>query len=249
MDINKQSDDTVGEEVSAVGQRVKGAAKDLAGNITNDRELEREGERDNAIGRARQENNNVMDETDGVRGATVGQGNSRERYITALYPTRDAASRAYSGLTTEHGYKADDINVMMSEDTRKRHFGDVKPGTELSGGTKAAEGMGKGGAIGGGIGAALGALFAIGTSIVIPGLGLVVAGPLAAALAGLGAGGATGGLIGALIGAGIPEDRAREYEQGINAGGILIGTRPRDDKHAADLERDFGGYGGQHVLR
>ena len=74
MDINKQSDDTVGEEVSAVGQRIKGAAKDLAGNITNDRELEREGERDNAIGRSRQANNNVMDETDGVRGATVGQG-------------------------------------------------------------------------------------------------------------------------------------------------------------------------------
>ncbi len=34
--------------------------------------------------------------------------------------------------------------------------------------------MGKGGAIGGGIGAALAAAFAIGTSVVIPGLGLVV---------------------------------------------------------------------------
>jgi hypothetical protein len=52
-----------------------------------------------------------------------------------------------------------------------------------------------------------------------------------------------------LIGAGIPEDRAREYERGINDGGILIGTRPRDDKHAADLERDFGSYGGTNVLR
>lgn len=249
MDINKQNDDTVGEEASAVGQRIKGAAKDLAGNVTGDRHLEREGERDNAVGRARQANNDVMDETDGVRGATAGQRKPGERYVTALYPTPEAANRAYSGLTTDHGYKADDINVMMSDDTRKRHFGDVKPGTELSGGSKAAEGMGKGGAIGGGIGAALGALFAIGTSIVIPGLGLVVAGPLAAALAGLGAGGATGGLIGALVGAGIPEDRAREYERGINEGGILIGTRPRDDKHAADLERDFGSYGGRNVLR
>lgn len=249
MEHNKKSDDTVGEEVSAFGQRVKGATKDAMGNLTNNPSLEREGERDNAMGNARQANNNVMDETDGVRGATAGSTSSRDRYVTGLYPTPEAASRAYAGLTTEHGYKADDINVVMSDETRKRHFGDVTPGTELSGGTKAAEGLGKGSAIGGGIGAALGALFAIGTSIVIPGLGLVVAGPLAAALAGLGAGGATGGLIGALIGAGIPEDRAKEYERGINEGGILIGTRPRDDKHAADLERDYTNYGGTSVLR
>lgn len=249
MEHNRKKDDTVGEEISATGQRVKGAAKDMAGNIANDRELEREGERENAMGRARQASNNVMDETDGVRGATVGEASSQGRYVTGLYPTPDAANRAYEGLTTKHGYKSDDISVLMSDETRKRYYGDVTPGTELSGGTKAAEGLGKGSAIGGGIGAALGAIFAVGSSIVIPGLGLVVAGPIAAALAGLGAGGATGGLIGALIGAGIPEDRAREYERGINEGGILIGTRPRDDKHAADLERDFGSYGGTNVVR
>ena len=248
MDNNKKSDDTVGEELSGFGQRVKGTTKDMAGDVVDDRRLEREGKRENAMGRARQASNDVMDETDGARGATV-TGGSSDRYVTGLYPSAEAASRAYSGLTTEHGYGPEDINVVMSDETRKRHFGDATPGTELSGGTKAAEGLGKGSAIGGGIGAALGALFAIGTSIAIPGLGLVVAGPIAAALAGLGAGGATGGLIGALIGAGIPEDRAREYERGINDGGILIGTRPRDDKHAADLERDFGTYGGTNVLR
>ena len=66
---NRQNDDTLGEEISAVGQRVKGAAKDVAGNVANDRGLEREGERDKAEGRARQATNNVFDETDGVRGA------------------------------------------------------------------------------------------------------------------------------------------------------------------------------------
>ena len=249
MEHNKKNDDTLGEEISATGQRVKGATKDMAGNIVNDPSLEREGERENAMGRDRQASNNAMDETDGVRGATVGGGSSRDRYVTGLYSTPDAANRAYEGLTTQHGYKSDDINVVMSDETRKKYYGDATPGTELSGGTKAAEGLGKGSAIGGGIGAALGAIFAIGSSIVIPGIGLVVAGPIAAALAGLGAGGATGGLIGALIGAGIPEDRAREYESGINEGGILIGTRPRDDKHAADLERDFNTYGGTNILR
>ena len=243
--MDNKHDDTVGEEVSAFGQRVKGATKDAVGAVTGNRSLEREGEREKAQGRARQATNNVMDETDSVRGATV----ASSGYVTGLYDSPESASRAYQGLTSTHGYKADDIDVLMTDETRAKHFGDVKPGTELSGGTKAAEGFGKGSAIGGGVGAALAAIFAVGTSVVIPGLGLVVAGPIAAALAGAGAGGATGGLIGALIGAGIPEERAVEYDRGLKRGGILIGTRARDDKHAADLERDFGSYGGTDIRR
>ncbi len=247
---NRKKDDTVGEEISAFGQRVKGAVKESAGDIANNRGLEREGARENAEGRARQATNDAMDETDGVRGATVGESTYRSTgYVTGLYPTPDSANRAYQELTSKHGYRSDDINVLMSDDTRKRHFGDVTPGTELSGGTKAAEGFGAGSAIGGGIGAILAAAFAVGTSVVVPGLGLVVAGPIAAALAGAGAGGATGGIIGALIGAGIPEDRAKEYERGINEGGIVLGTRARDARHAEELERDFETYGGTNVLR
>jgi uncharacterized protein YjbJ (UPF0337 family) len=247
---NHKKDDTVGEELSAFGQRVKGRAKDVVGDVVDDRGMEREGERENAEGRARQATNNVMDETDGVRGSTLG--GTREAsapYVTGLYRTPDAATRAYGDLTAKHSYKAEDIDVLMSDDTRKRHFGDAEPGKEFSGGTKAAEGLGKGSAIGGGIGAALGALFVVGSSVVIPGLGLVVAGPIAAALAGAGAGGAAGGLIGALIGAGIPEDRARQYERGINEGGIVIGTRARDARHAEELERDFGSYGANDITR
>lgn len=246
-----KSDDTVGEEVSAFGQRAKGAIKDATGAVTGNTSLEREGERENAAGRARQATNNVMDETDGVRGATAGgrATSTAGGYVTGLYSSPEAAGRAYEDLTTRHGYKSNDINVLMSDDTRKRHYGDVTPGTELEGGTKAAEGMGMGGAIGGGVGATIAALFAVGTSIAIPGLGLVVAGPIAAALAGAGAGAATGGLIGALVGAGIPEERAREYGRGLNEGGIVIGTRARDDAHAAELERDFGSYGGSNVRR
>jgi uncharacterized protein YjbJ (UPF0337 family) len=242
VETRGKNDDTLGEEVSALGQRAKGATKNVVGDVIDDESMEAEGRAENAAGRARQATNNVMDETDGVRGASADTG----RYVTGLY-TPETANRAYQELTTKHGYKSDDISVMMSDDTRKKHFGDVTPGTELSGGTKAAEGLGKGAAIGGGIGAAMAALFAVGTSIAIPGLGLVVAGPIAAALAGAGAGGATGGLIGALIGAGIPEDRAKEYERGINEGGILIGTRYRDADHARQLEQDFTSYGGRNV--
>src|ERR671913_347422 len=68
----KNPDDTLSEEASAFGQRVKGAAKDGVGALTGNERLEREGERENAEGRARQASNDVLDETDGVRGATVG---------------------------------------------------------------------------------------------------------------------------------------------------------------------------------
>jgi len=223
----KQNDGTVGEEVSAFGQRVKGVAKDAAGAVTGNRDLEREGERDRAEGRERQASN----------------------YVTGLYDSPESASRAYQGLTSTHGYGAGDIDVLMTDETRQRHFGDVKPGTELETGSKAAKGFGAGSAIGGGVGAVLAALFAVGTSVVVPGLGLVLAGPIAAALAGAGAGGVTGGLIGALIGAGIPEERAAAYERGLKQGGILIGTRARDEEHAEQIERDFGTYGGTDVRR
>ena len=50
------------------------------------------------------------------------------------------------------------------------------------------------------------AVAAVGTTLLIPGLGIVVAGPLAAVIAGAGAGAATGGLIRALVGWNIPEE-------------------------------------------
>jgi len=65
-------DDTLREEGSAFGQRVKGAVKDAAGAATGNRTLEREGEIENAEGRDRQARNDVFDETDGVPAATVG---------------------------------------------------------------------------------------------------------------------------------------------------------------------------------
>jgi uncharacterized protein YjbJ (UPF0337 family) len=243
---NMRKDDSVGEEASAFGERAKGAAKDAFGAVTGNQSLEREGELQNAEGRARQASNNVLDETDGARGTSVG---GRGALVTGMYNSPEQAGRAYQDLTTRHGYKADEISVLMSDESRKRHFGDAKPGQEFSHGNKAAEGAGVGGGIGMGIGAALGALLAVGTSIAIPGLGLVVAGPLAAALAGAGAGGATGGLLGALVGAGIPEERASEYERGINSGGIVLGTHARDDSHAADLQRDYQSWGATDVKR
>jgi hypothetical protein len=136
--------------------------------------------------------------------------------VTGLFSDRDRAERAYRALA-ERGYGMDDVDLVMSDETRKKYFSSELSGTPVPTelGTKATKGAGVGGAIGGTIGAIAAAIAAVGTSIAIPGLGVVVAGPLAAALAGAGAGGVAGGLLGALVGAGIPEERVRHYEQGI----------------------------------
>jgi uncharacterized protein YjbJ (UPF0337 family) len=108
LETRGKNDDTLGEEVSALGQRTKGAAKDMVGDLIDDPKMEAEGKIENAAGRARQATNNVMDETDGVRGATTG------RYVTGLY-TPEQADRAYQELTSKHGHNTDDISLMISE--------------------------------------------------------------------------------------------------------------------------------------
>lgn len=156
--------------------------------------------------------------------------NKQAPLVTGLFPDRDSAERAYQDLSSR-GYGNDDVNLVMSDETRKRHFsGSDSVKTEL--GTKAAEGAGIGAGIGGTLGAIAAAVAAVGTSIALPGIGLVIAGPLAAALVGAGAGGAAGGLLGALIGWGIPEETVERYEQGIKEGGILMAVKPRSDEDA-----------------
>ena len=147
----------------------------------------------------------------------------------------------------DRGYSKDDINVVMSDDTKKHHF--TAAGTETELGNKAAEGAGVGGAIGGTLGAIAAAIAAVGTTIALPGLGLVIAGPLAAAIAGAGAGAATGGVVGALVGWNMPEERVKRYDEGIRKGGILMGVRPRNDEDAAHLESAWKTNRAQDVYR
>jgi hypothetical protein len=168
------------------------------------------------------------------------------RMMTGMFRDRESAERAYNSLSSR-GYSKDDVNLVMSDDTRKRHFGDKTADSDL--GDKALEGAGAGSAIGGTLGAIVGAVAAIGTSVALPGLGLIIAGPLAAGLAGAGAGGLTGGLLGALVGSGIPEDRAKEYESGVKEGGIVMGVTPRNDEDATYLENEWRNSRGESIYR
>lgn len=178
--------------------------------------------------------------------STSGHTSGTSRMMTGMFRDRQSAERAYNSLHSR-GYSKDDVNLVMSDDTRKKHFGDNSADTDL--GDKALEGAGAGSAIGGTLGAIVGAVAAIGTSVAIPGLGLIVAGPLAAGLAGAGAGGLTGGLLGALVGSGIPEDRAKEYESGVKEGGIVMGVHPRNDEDATYLENEWRNSNGESIYR
>ncbi len=107
--------------------------------------------------------------------------------------------------------------------------------------SKAAEGAGTGAAGGAVLGGLAGVLVGLG-ALAIPGIGPVLAaGPFAAAIgttgaavgggiAGAAAGGIAGGLVGALVGAGIPEEDAQVYSEGVRRGGTLVMARVDDNQ-------------------
>lgn len=175
-------------------------------------------------------------ETQTIKKRSTDYTKSESKMLTGMFNDRESAERAYNNLS-KRGYTPEEINLIMSDETRKKHFVDKNGETKI--GNKAKEGAGAGSLIGGAVGTAVGIIAAIGTSLVLPGLGLIVAGPIVAGLAGAGAGGIAGGLIGALVGAGIPEDRAKLYEKGVKDGRIVIGVHPRNEEEAKFLENDW----------
>src|SRR5258705_13177404 len=119
---------------------------------------------------------------------------AKPKLVTGLFKNRVAAEAAVDAIL-KRGYTRDDISVLMSDATRSKEFA-------LQTRSHAADGAGIGGAGGGAVGAVLGAMFPVGTTLILPGVNLVVAGPIAAGLVGGGAGGGAGGVHSALRGAG-----------------------------------------------
>jgi len=105
---------------------------------------------------------------------------------------------------------------------------------------------GEGSAFGAAVGALTGILVSLG-ALVIPGVGPVLAaGPIMAALGstavGAGIGAAAGGLLGALVGAGVPEEDAHFYSEGVRRGGTLVMVNSPDDnaRTAYDIMQRHG---------
>lgn len=147
--------------------------------------------------------------------------------VTAVFSTRADATRAVDDLVSA-GFSRSAISLLIAEASKGQHFKVVE-------GDKAAEGAIGGGVVGGTLGGIAAGLVAIGV-LAVPGLGLIAAGPLLAALAGIGAGGAAGGLVGGLVGLGIPEHHAKAMDEKITRGGILIavGTENKAEQDAAE---------------
>jgi hypothetical protein len=167
------------------------------------------------------------------------------RLMTCMFRDREAAEHAY-GVLTRRGYTDRDLSLLMSEETRDRCF----PRNDLAAtklGSKASEGAGIGAAAGAGLGALLAGLAALG--IAVPVLPIIAMGPLAAALTGGATGGALGAIAGALVGSGIPEDRAKAYDEGVKEGGIVFGVTPRSDEDAAYFEQEWTKARGEQIYR
>lgn len=162
--------------------------------------------------------------------------------ITGLFDTEAAAENAVAQLK-QLGYGQNEISIIMRDRNAARDLA-------VDTGATSMEGVGTGAVIGGALGAVLAGLLAVG-SIAIPGSGLLVAGPLAAALAGAGTGGILGGLLGWLVDLGVPSDVAPYYERGLNEGGVVVAVaaHPGDEARVQQILR--GGsvaYAGYNTL-
>lgn len=164
--------------------------------------------------------------------------------VAGLFPEREKAEVAFDAIANR-GYGKDNINLVMLDATRQRCFNDG--GMEASLAAKSDENTSLGGPTGGTAGAVAGAVAAVGTSLLLPGLDIVVAGPLAAGFTGAGVGGVTGGVAGALAGMGIPHEYVKTYEDGIKRGDILMLVQPWDETDAAFIEQRWKDSGAQHL--
>lgn len=91
--------------------------------------------------------------------------------------------------------------------------------------------------MGGTVGTLAPVLAAAGVFLLLPGLGIIAAGPLAIALTAAGSVGLAGGIIGALKHWGIPADRTEKYEAGVREGGILLGVETHSDIDTTAIKR------------
>jgi hypothetical protein len=129
------------------------------------------------------------------------------------------------------GFSLDQIGFVMPEERPL-----VDP-PHLDHPSRTGEGAAAGAAAGGTLGSLVGAALA---TVVLPGIGPIVAGGLmAGGIAGAALGMAGGGVLGALLGMSVPEEEAHVYEQAFHSGRTIVTVQagPRYDEAVAILRR------------
>jgi hypothetical protein len=150
--------------------------------------------------------------------------------VVGVFRTRGEAERAVDNLAVA-GFRDDQLGILTRSSTT-----DSARGTSPAAGTNVGEGAAAGAVTGGLLGAA--------ASLLIPGVGPVIAGGIIATVLGSAVvGAAAGGVLGALVGLGVPEDEARYYEGEFTAGRTLV-TVKTDDRweDARSILRQAGAY-------
>jgi len=143
--------------------------------------------------------------------------------ITALFDTFEEAKTAVRDLEAA-GVPHGDISLVANNARGEHDHTAFTPNA-----AEAAKDAGKGAGIGAAVGGLGGLLTGLGI-MAIPGVGPVVAaGWLVAtavgAVGGAVVGGAAGGVVGALVKAGVKEDDANVYAEGVRRGGTLVTAR------------------------
>ncbi|WP_036480353.1 hypothetical protein [Myxosarcina sp. GI1] len=169
------------------------------------------------------------------------------RHAVGTFATRGNAETALKDLR-DAGFNMDKVSVIARNVKPKESIGgaEVKPpGEQAKGGAKAGA---KAGTATGGV---LGLIGGLGV-LAVPGVGAAaeLGIVLANTLLGSGIGAAGGGLVGALIGWGVPEDRAKHYNNMLSEGHYIVlleGTKAEINGAEAILQqqqiRDWEIYG------
>jgi hypothetical protein len=161
--------------------------------------------------------------------------------ITRMFDSRADAEAAVAELQAI-GIGHDQISLMAhggaAAHGESRSF--ASKDSDGDGHSDVAEGAGKGATAGGVLGGAAGLAAGLGV-LAIPGVGPVVAvgwlgATLVGAVSGAVVGGATGGLLGALKDAGVNDEDAHVYAEGVKRGGAIVSVRA-DDARAREVER------------
>jgi hypothetical protein len=151
------------------------------------------------------------------------------------------------------GHKPEHINLVLTDATRTRSFPANRPSDsaladKVAQGAPDESGAGVlGGPMGGTVGTIAPVVAAVAAATLIPGLGLVLAGPAAAALTAAGAVAVAGGLLALLSDWGIPKDVIERYDAGVRDGGIVIGVNSSSTSDAKDLAQRWRACGAAHV--
>ncbi|WP_373494593.1 hypothetical protein [Aquiflexum sp.] len=154
------------------------------------------------------------------------------KVLSGMFRDGESTERAYSYLI-EKGYSTDEINLLMSNQTQKRHFVDISEDTEVEAGDYAV----KGSDIKEGI-------VAVGTTVHIEGNEIFIAGPLVEGLEG---NRLAGGIIESFVSCGMPEAWAKLYDSGIREGNIVIMLTPKDDADAVYIQSNWKKNQGEEI--